>query len=234
MQFRSWMPEMVEERLEGLKYDDELQGWTYGKFHSFFGDLFSKRIGRLLKAIMTGFGDDAIKLGKEKYENLKRDAYEKGEEFTITEGEFVDIHIGNLRSMVAELMTVSAFAAAVFSIVSGDDDTRRNKGMKQYLARAFKKYYNEFAFYYLPTSFTALIKSPLPVVSLAEDMVRFIGAINKEAAGQLIGDKEWIESAKPLKYFTKMVPVAKEIMILTATFDEDFRKDWDIRIQSGY
>jgi hypothetical protein len=31
-----------------------------------------------------------------------------------------------------------------------------------------------------------------------------------------------------------MVPVAKEIMLLTATFDEDFRKDWDIRIQPGY
>ena len=234
MQFRSWMPEMIEERLEGLKYDDELQSWTYGKFHSFFGDLFSKRIGRLAKAIMSGFGDDAVKLAKEKYENLKRDAYEKGEDFTITEGEFVDIHIGNLRSMVAELMTLTSFAAAVFSIVSGDDDNRRNKGMKQYLARALKKYYNEFAFYYNPIEFTRLVKSPLPVVSLAEDMFRFIGNVTKEAGGQLTGDREWTESAKPLKYFTKMVPVAKEIMILTATFDEDFRKDWDIRIQPGY
>jgi hypothetical protein len=234
MQFRSWMPEMVEERFEGLRYDDELQNWTYGKFHSFFGDLFSKRIGRLLKAIMTGFGDDAVKLAKEKYENLKRDAYEKGEEFTITEGEFVDIHIGNLRSMVAELMTLSSFAAAVFSVVSGDDENRRNKGMKQYLARALKKYYNEFAFYYNPIEFTRLVKSPLPVISLAEDMFRFVGNVSEEATGQLIGDKKWTESAKPLKYFTKMVPVAKEIMILTATFDEDFRKDWDIRIQPGY
>jgi hypothetical protein len=234
MQFRSWMPEMVEERLEGLKYDDELQNWTYGKFHSFFGDLFSKRIGRLLKAIMSGFGDDAIKLAKEKYDNLKRDAYEKGEEFTITEGEFIDIHIGNLRSMVAELMTVTAFASAVLSVVSGDDGNRRNKGMKQYLSRALKKYYNEFSFYYVPTSFTALVKSPLPVVSLAEDMFRFLGAVSKEAAGELVGNEKWTESAKPLKYFTKMVPVAKEGMLLFATYDNDFRKDWDIKIEPGY
>ena len=96
------------------------------------------------------------------------------------------------------------------------------------------KYYNEFAFYYNPIEFTRLVKSPLPVVSLAEDMFRFIGNVTKEAGGQLTGDREWTESAKPLKYFTKMVPVAKEIMILTATFDEDFRKDWDIRIQPGY
>jgi hypothetical protein len=118
--------------------------------------------------------------------------------------------------------------------VSGDDDTRRNKGMKQYLARALKKYYNEFAFYYNPIEFTRLLKSPLPVVSLAEDMARFIGAVVKEGGGQLTGNEKWTESAKPLKYFTKMVPVAKEVMIITATFDEDFRKDWDIRIQPGY
>jgi hypothetical protein len=234
MQFRSWMPEMIEERFEGLRYDDELQNWTYGKFHSFFGDLFSKRIGRLLKAIMTGFGDDAINLAKERYENLKREAYEKGEPFTITEGEFIDLHLGNLRSMIAELMTITSFAAAVLSITSGDDENRRNKGMKQYMARALKKYYNEFSFYYLPTSFTALVKSPLPVVSLAEDMFRFTGNLLEEGAGQISGNEEWTESAKPLKYFTKMVPIAKEGMLIFATYDEDFRKDWDIRIQPGY
>lgn len=234
MQFRSWMPEMIEERFEGLKYDDELQNWTYGKFHSFFGHVFSKKLPKLLKAIMSGFGDDAVQLAKDKYEELKREAYERGEDFTITEGEFVDIHIGNLRSMVAELMTLTAFASAVLSIVSGDDGNRRNKGMKQYLSRALKKYYNEFAFYYNPIEFTRLTKSPLPVISLAEDFFRLLGAVSKEAGGQLIGDKEWTESAKPLKYFTKMVPVAKEAMLLFATYDEDFRKDWDIRIEPGY
>ncbi len=234
MQFRSWMPEMIEERLEGLRYDDELQNWTYGKFHSFFGDLFSKRIGRLLKAIMTGFGDDAINLAKERYENLKRESYEKGETFTITEGEFIDLHIGNLRSMMAELMTLSSFAAAVLSITSGDDENRRNKGMKQYMARALKKYYNEFAFYYNPIELTKLTKSPLPVISLAEDMFRFIENVLEEGAGQISGNEEWTESAKPLKYFTKMVPIAKEGMLIFATYDEDFRKDWDIRIQPGY
>ena len=120
------------------------------------------------------------------------------------------------------------------SIVSGDDGNRRNKGMKQYLSRALKKYYNEFSFYYVPTSFTALVKSPLPVVSLAEDMFRFLGAVSKEAAGELVGNEKWTESAKPLKYFTKMVPVAKEGMLLFATYDNDFRKDWDIKIEPGY
>jgi hypothetical protein len=31
-----------------------------------------------------------------------------------------------------------------------------------------------------------------------------------------------------------MVPVAKEAMLLMATYDDDFRKDWDIKLQAGY
>jgi len=234
MQFRNWIPEMVEERIGGLQYDDELQSWTYGKFNVFFSKIFLKNIPTLLKGIIAGFGDDVIKMAKEKFEDLKRDALEKGQDFTISEAEFIDMYKGNLRSMMLELMVLTSFAVAVMSIVSGDDEDRKNKGMKLYLARALKKYYNEFAFYYLPTEFTKLIKSPVPAIGLAEDMFRFIGAMSKESYGQLTGDEDLIKSAKPLKYFNRMVPVAKEGMLLMATYDDDFRKDWDIKLQAGF
>lgn len=234
MQFRNWMPEMLEERFEGLKYDDELQAWTYGKANVIFSRIFFKNIPTLLKGIITGFGDDVIAMAKEKYETMKRDAFEKGEEFTISEGEFIDMYRSNLRSMMLELMTITAFAGAVMSVVSGDDGNRRNKGMKQYLSRALKKYYNEFAFYYNPIEFTRLTKSPLPVIGLAEDFFRFMGNVAKESGGQLFSNEDWTESAKPAKYFFKMVPVAKELMLIHATYDDDFRKEWDIRIQPGY
>lgn len=234
MQFRNWIPEMVEERIGGLQYDDELQSWTYGKFNVFFSKIFLKNIPTLLKGIIAGFGDDVIKMAKEKFEDLKRDALEKGQDFTISEAEFIDMYKGNLRSMMLELMVLTSFAVAVMSIVSGDDEDRKNKGMRLYLARALKKYYNEFAFYYLPTEFTKLIKSPVPAIGLAEDMFRFIGALSKESYGQLTGDEDLIKSAKPLKYFNRMVPVAKEGMLLMATYDDDFRKDWDIKLQAGF
>jgi hypothetical protein len=235
MQFRNWMPEMLEERFEGLHYDDELQAWTYGKAHTIFSGIFFKNIPNLLKGITSNSGDDVIKMAKQKYEELKRDAYDKGEDFSISEGEFIDLYKANLKSMILELSTLLAFGAAVFSVVSGDDDRRnRNKGMKQYLARALKKYYNEFAFYYNPLEFTRLTKSPLPVVGLAEDLARFMGAVSSEAIGAATGNKKMQKSAKPMKYFFKMVPIAKELMIIQATYDDKFRKEWDIKIQPGY
>ena len=230
MQFRSWIPEMVEERFAGLKYSDELQQWTYGKMNLFFGELFSKRMPALAKSILTGFGDNAIEAAKQKYQEMKRDAIEKGQEFTISEGEFIDLYLSNLRSEMAELVTVLGFATLVFSVVSiGDDDDDDVKGMKKYARRALSKYYNEFAFYYNPIEFTNLVKSPLPVIGLAEDFVRFTGSMAKEGYGAAFNE-EMQESAKPMKYFTKMVPVAKEGMLVMAALDDDFRKDWDIRI----
>lgn len=235
MQFRNWMPEMAEERFAGLKYDDELQVWTYGKMNLFFTEMFSKRAPMLLKSIITGFGTNAIEAAKESYYNKKRTALEKGEDFNITEGEYIDLYIANIKSEFTELITILALGAAVFSIgAAGGDDDDEVSGMKKYLARATRKYLAEFAFYYNPKEFTTLVNAPFPVIGLATDMLAFTKAFSKEAIGRTIGPDEWTEEAKPAKYFFRMVPIAKEAILLQATFDDDFRKDWDIRIDAGF
>lgn len=230
MQFRSWIPAMVEERFDSMKYNDELGIYTYGKTRLFFAELFSKRLPILLKGIVAGFGNDAIEAGKAKYQELKREAYEAGEEFEITEGEFIDLYLANLRSMVAELLVVTGFAASLVAMGTLTKDDDDDKGIKKYINRGLKKYYNEFAFYYIPTSFTELVKSPLPVIGLAEDFIRFTSAITKEVVGQAFNE-EWAEEAKPSKYFFRMVPIAKEAMLMQAAYDDEFRKEWGIVIQ---
>jgi predicted kinase len=235
MQFRNWMPEMAEERFAGLKYDDELQTWTYGKMNLFFSELFSKRAPMLLKSIITGFGTNAIAAAKESYYNRKREALEKGEDFTITEGEYIDLYLANIKSELTELMTILAFTSAILTIgTAAGDDEDESSGMKKYLARATRKYLAEFAFYYNPKEFTTLVNKPIPMIGLAEDMLAFTKAFSKEAIGQVVGSEEWTEEAKPAKYFFRMVPIAKEYILLQATFDDDFRKDWDIRIDAGF
>jgi hypothetical protein len=234
MQFRNWIPEMVEERISGLKYDDELQTWVYGKFNIFFGDLFSNRFPKLLKAIMTGFGHDAIELAKMRYEELKIKAYERGEEFNITEGEFIDIYIGNLKSIMAELLVLLAVGAAVTAITSTGDDDRKNNGFKKYMSRALKKYYNEFAFYFLPIEFARLLKNPVPVIGLTEDFYKFGQSVIKESYGTITGDSELTDKAMPMKQFLKSVPVGKEYLLLHAAADKDFRKEWNIRVDNYF
>jgi len=204
MQFRNWIPEMVEERFDGLKFDEELQTWTYGRANAFFSDLFSKRALLLGKALITGLGEGSvIKLAKQKYQDMKAEAYEKGKSFDITEGEFIDLYIGNIRALMSEIMVIIGVLTLLTSITGGDDD--KKTGVKKYLSRALKKYYNEFAFYYNPKELTKIIDQPLPVLGLANDFMTFGYDFTKEIVAKGVGNEDWEKEAKPLKYFNKMV-----------------------------
>ena len=232
MQFRSWMPQMVQERFGKLKYDQDLEVHTMGKFNLFFQEMFTKRSVALLTAIVNASGTSMVEAAKQKYLLLKAEAIEKGEEFTITEGEFVDMYIGNIRSLYKEFLIILGFGALIFTALSGDDDDDENKGWRTYAARAFRKYYDEFAFFYFPTSWSNLVNTPIPAVGLAEDFFRFTGALTKQGYGFVINDDDKMDEAKPAKYFFKMMPLFKEGIQIRAIFDDDFRKDWDIRFNA--
>ncbi len=232
MQFRNWIPDMMEERLSGLKYDAGLGVYTYGKLNLFMSELFSKRFPTLAKSIVMGFGDDGIQGAKDKYNELQRKAFEQGQDFKITQGEFIDMYIGNIRSEMLELLTMMGFAMAVLSVVGGgkNPDDTDFQGVKKYANRALKKYYNEFAFYYNPIEFTSLVKSPLPVVGLAEDFFRFSFHMAKQGVGFALQNEQWEKQAQPAKYFFKMVPIANQGLSVMAAFDDDFRKEWNIKL----
>jgi hypothetical protein len=231
MQFRSWIPAMAKERLGELYKDEDLEMYQYGKFRSFFGELFSKRMPTMMKSLVLGFGDDAIEAAKAKYQELKAEAFEQGEEFEVTEAEFIDMHIGNQKSTMREIMIIIAFWMMLLAVKPGDDDNEDYKGLRKYMARGLAKYLQEFAFYYNPIEFTSLIKSPFPIISLAEDFYRFIGNSARQGYGFATGDEKLMDAAKPLKYLFRIAPITKEAVQMTAIFDDDFRKEWGIRIQ---
>jgi hypothetical protein len=232
MQFRNWIPEMIEERFNGLKFDEEMQTWTYGRMRQFGGDFLSARLPKLLMAILntTGFGETSvIELAKQKYQDLKAEAYEKGQSFDITEGEFIDLYKGNLKALISEILVIIGILMTWTALTSGDDE--KKTGFKKYISRALKKYYNEFSFYYNPFELSKIIDKPLPVIGLVTDVGSFVKNLGMEGFGQAFGVEEWAEKAKPLKYFNRMVPINKELMMFYAAYDDQFRKDWDIRLQ---
>lgn len=232
MQYRSWIPDTIAERFAGYQYNPELDSHTIGKANLFFSELFSKRMPALAKALVAGFGDNAIQAASDRYDIMAGKALERGEEFNISKGEFTDLYIGNMKSQMSELITLAGFAACVLSITGGghDPDDRDFQGMKKYMNRALKRYYTDFAFYYNPLEFTKLIKNPVPAIGLAEDFVKFTNAFSAKAFGEITGNQKIIDSAQPSKYFLNMVPVAHQLMLFIAAQDDDFRKEWGIKV----
>jgi len=232
MQFRSWMPQMVQERFGKLKYDQDLEVHTIGKFNLWIGELFSKRAPQLLTGIINSSGTNMIEAAKQKYLLLKAEAIEKGEEFNITEGEFIDMYIGNIKSMYREFLMIIGIGALMFTILSDDDDDDQDVGLRTYAARAFRKYFDEFSFFYSAPSWSNLVNKPLPVVGLADDFFKFTESVVSQGYGFVLNDQDLLEKAKPAKYLSKMMPIFKEGIQIRAIFDDDFRKDWDIRFNT--
>jgi hypothetical protein len=235
MQFRSWMPEMMEDRFAGLKFDDETQTWTYGRYNLFFKELLSDKMMKIVKGIFNGFGGvDIIATAKQKYLDMKAEYRLKDQELEMTEAEFIDMYIGSMRSMVGELVVVTGIVLATLSLTSGGDDDDKKSGFKKLMVRAFKKFNNEFTFYLNPTELMSITSNPLPFLGLFQDFSTFLGAISKEIVGATTDNQELQDKAKPTKYFYKMFPVGKEAMLIMAAFDEDFRKEHDIRLDNYF
>jgi hypothetical protein len=229
MQFRSWMPQMVKERFGKLNYDQDLDLYTMGKARLFFGELWRRPMA-IASSIINSSGNNMIEAAKQRYIIERAQAIEEGRDFELSEAEFIDMYIGNIRSELRELTSIIGLLLLMFSAKPGDDDDEDEKGIRKYVARALGKYYAEFSFYYLPTSLTELVKSPLPVVGLATDFLSFANASGKELFGAISGDEDMQDDAKPMKYASRMLPILKEAIIMRAIFDDDFRKEWDIRL----
>lgn len=229
MQFRSWMPQMVKERFGKLNYNQDLDMYTMGKTRLFFGELMKHPLA-IAQSIVSSSGTNMIEAAKQRFIEERADAALEGRDFTLTEAEFIDMYIGNIRSQIRELATIIGVLSLIMIAKPGDDDDKHEKGMRKYIARALEKYYAEFSFYYLPTSFTELVKSPLPVVGLATDFISFTKASTKQFYGYVTDDMKIQKEAKPMKYGSRLVPILKEAILMRAIFDDDFRKEWDIRL----
>lgn len=230
MQFRSWIPQMVEERFGSLKYDVDLESYTYGKASMFFRGLFSKNALGVMKDMVFGFNDISFNRGRALYLKAKEDAYKRGERFDITETEYIDLYKESLRSMLREL-SVIAGVVAIAMWAKGDDDDESRTGVRKYLARMFDKFQNEFLFYYSPGEFTSLFQNPFPILGLLNDFENLVENTGKEVYGYYTEDGKMMKQAKPLKYLYKIMPITKEGVLTLAVFDDDFRKEYGVKIE---
>lgn len=228
MQFRNWMPQMVTERFGDYNLDPDLEQFTYGKTRMFFKEMFSKNVIKLSKDLIFGFGTNTIQAAKARYAQIAEELSKTGEDLTVTETEFIDLYISNLRSQMRELLVILAGAALLFSAFSGGDDDK--DGWKKMARRAVKRLGNELTFYYSPTNFTQIVKSPFPVIKLLEDVQHLGSDIVGQSIGYLTGDEKQMKRNHPTKYFFNIFPITKEALLWAGTLDEDLRKSLGIKI----
>ena len=114
----------------------------------------------------------------------------------MSEAQFIDMYLGNLRSMTRELLVMLGFLSLVLwaHTVPPDEDKEHN-GARKLMAKAMDKYYNEVAFFYNPSEFQSLIKSPIPITGLFTDIYNFGEHTIKEVWGLGTGDEKLVKKS---------------------------------------
>lgn len=245
-QFRNWMPAMIDERFGELRYQVDQEAWVQGKFRSYYSHYFtttpngqklnqqilailSRHIGTLVKDLI-GFtsATDVQARAKLLYTEAKLRAAEQGLPFEIPEYAYLQLHTENMRAMLAEIRLILSFTACLFTLAGTGDDKEREIGITKYLTRMLDKFNNELLFYYVPTNFTQLIQSPIPMVSLLEDISKFFTHLAGEGYSVVIENPALRQKFKPTRYILKDIPIGREVYNLGTIFDEDMRRAYEV------
>lgn len=150
MQFKSWMPGIVRERVGKLRYDKDIQGLSWGRFRAVFNDYtptdteisagikglkFMSRIAvpMMAKGILdlVTFGIAPTlrnnRINKERafrqYMKMVVEQREDRPEFkNVTFEEFLEVKEGQIRAMLVELRAILGFLSLLFFLGGESDD----------------------------------------------------------------------------------------------------------------
>ncbi len=213
MQFKSWMPGVVSERFGGIRYNEILDAPQWGRYralwsekdvaeaattaHYIFASLY-RSLGFLLKAMLTynslarlaggniTLNDERNKMLYEKFKheglNTKDFSYEQ----------FMEFKRGQIRAVVSEIEVLMIFATLLMMFGADWDEDgkplwRETWGGHQ-LYKVLNRVVTEVSWFYNPSEYAKIVRSPIPIVSMVSDAFKLVGNTTDEIGDVLLGE----------------------------------------------
>lgn len=236
LQFRNWIAPTVDERFGGIQYTEEVKEWEYGRYISLVKSMAKERF----VPTMMKIGLDLITLGRIQYkadndllqqqyrEFIKQNPLMEGK---ITVEEYLDLRKRTIKEAMMEARFIAAFLT-LFAFMAGDWDDDGQEDYKQWFAtrQAYKlmnRAYLELSFYSNPHSINALIKDPIPVLSVVSDVINLGTNTFDEAIDTITftSDKEEDDKKGKLKYTKKFFIGVKFLDDIIEDYNKDKEKD---------
>ena len=229
MMFKSWIPRLMDQRFSELRYVAGTESYEMGRMRAVWGLLgkgVMKSAGRARDIIMLN--DKGIEQLTEQYEQAKSEweFQNPGKTFNMTQNEFVEMYSRLVKQGMTELSALAGFAAILLMIFSGaeDDDfeSPTSKGFWVYSQRIMNKMHDELSFFYNPLEWISMANgSMFPALSVITDFTKVFKHVSQEGLGIVFDNEEMRDSAKPLKYTMKSLPITKWATPFMALFLSD-------------
>jgi hypothetical protein len=237
MQFRNWMPGLIEKRFKGLDYDHLFDEYDVGRFRVFAGEIFAKGAIPRLKDFTKLLGEVAMmNIYDKKGVNMEvtQKFYDRhimeNPESTLTMEEFVELRKSKLKGMAKELQIYLGFVLLVLggkAMLPEDDETAASRALKIIAQNSFRMTQRgllEISFFFDPNSVTAILKSPLPSIRIFTDLTKMLSNTFDETRDVIFGEESVQDKAGKLYYFSKIVPIGSSAVDFFDIFDT-YNKD---------
>lgn len=235
LMFRSWLPRTFEVRVGGLHKDQVLGEWEMGRYRSILNELLrgykdgDNVIGGLVnvaKELATGFGafgygNNVRNTTIEHAKLLYAEAKVKDPNLTITEEEYIQLHLGNLRAGMVELYSILGMTSLIMFATPDDDEEDVGQG-RRFAVALLDRFQTELLTYMNPTEFNKMIRSPLPITRLYSDITNLVNSTALEGAELIIGEDDLTTPNQTKRAWMKIVPVASGVeSVYDYVFDEE-------------
>lgn len=235
MMFKNWIPRLAEVRFGGLKYNQALDAYEWGRTTmalKFIGAEFSKAHKNLANALKAN--EKGIEFMHKMYLKAKEEFEARhGTAFKMTPEEFYDMVRQNLKSQIRDFVFYMGLLAMFYSakaLMPDDDEDEELKAKHKFLVRALDKVSDELGFFYTPWGWEQMLNGSLfPSLGLFRDIKNVVTSLTKEMYGVVIGDDELTEKTYPTKYIMKSIPVFKEIANYMTVLVPDVAKEFGMR-----
>lgn len=248
MGFKTWMPDMLDARFSGLRYNHMTNSMVEGRYNAVFSDMSREDsallswIGNVVLPKMTQltlniatFGAyNFLASGKFKYkineQRAKRmlDRYkdENKHDSEIQDmnlEDYVEFKQGQLRSASAELSGILAIVTIVMSLRGDWDDDGQADWKRNYFTRTLYRMLNrarrELAFFISPSDWENLFRMPIPIMSMVPDTIKAL-QYALSGVGDIIMGEEPVTPRGRSKFYYIWRRVPGNKLILLAEPDE--------------
>ena len=228
--FRNWIAPMVKERFGDIGYTKEVQEFEYGRFRGTFSTIMSDGLKSIPKILL-----DIVSLGKIKYKgdtetltkqyNKFKDAnpHLAGTKNMPSIEEYLEMRERALREGLYELKWITGLmllglAASMDWDDDGEPDYKKNAATR-IAYKLMKRAHLELSFFVDPTSVKELLKSPIPVMQVLEDIQNLGGNTVTETGELFFGESKKRDQTPKGHYSKKMAPVIKVMFDLLEDLD---------------
>lgn len=259
MVFKSWIPKLVATRFQGFKAmgddfsvkitDDGVttgQVYDIGRARLFFQYLNLN----LLKMTREIYGtlnlnDTGLNKIDELYKKYaKQHKAKTGKTLDMSRADFIEMVRNNMRNQTREIAIIVVLwqLLGLLGFFEPDDDaTKAEKNFFRYTKRTLNRFSQELLFFYNPAEWNSLLSQGVfPSLGLFSEIGRFADHFARQTTGMdgayYLSRKEGSsaesvrEDAQPIKYFMRMVPLAKSLVTWLAMTSDTFAEEFDVTL----